>query len=319
MQPEFSLWPEQASEFAPRVDLLYSALIGVSVVMTLLIFFFVIYFAVRYRRNAIVDRTLHDGSHMALEITWSVIPLIVVMVFFVWGATLGFDMLIAPSNTINVYVVGRQWMWKHQHSEGNREINELHVPVGYPVKLTMISEDVIHSYYIPAFRIKQDVLPGRYVTTWFKPTKPGRYHLFCAEYCGTEHSLMRGTIVAMEPSDYQRWLQGETSQASNQASSRGEELFVRYRCNTCHSTEAKVRAPLLQGQWGRIVALANGQTTTFDEEYVRESILRPQAQVVAGFEPVMPSFEGQLSEEDIVDLIQYIQSQGATPRNPELP
>lgn len=308
MQSEFSFFPEQASSVAARVDLLYLALIAVTIVMTALIFFFVIFFAIKYRKNSKADRTLHAGSHTALEITWSVIPLIVVMIFFFWGASLAFDMLIAPKDTISVYVVGRQWMWKLQHSNGQREINQLHVPVGYPVKLTMISEDVIHSFFVPAFRIKHDVLPGRYVTTWFTPTKAGEYHLFCAEYCGTEHSLMKGSIVAMDPADYQRWLQGSQGE---QPKSRGEQLFTQYRCNTCHATDAKVRAPLLQGEWGRIVPLANGQAVTFDEEYARESILVPKAKVVAGYEPVMPSYEGQLSEEEIVDLIQYIQSLGS--------
>jgi cytochrome c oxidase subunit 2 len=287
--------------------------------MTLLIFFCVIYFAIKYRQGSKADRTLHEGSHTALEVTWSVIPLVVVMAIFVWGASLAFEMMIAPDDTLSVYVVGRQWMWKLQHSEGNREINELHVPVGFPIKLTMISEDVIHSFYIPAFRIKQDVLPGRYVTTWFKATKPGTYHLFCAEYCGTEHSLMRGTVVAMEPAEYQKWLEGAGGTGPNQAVSRGEALFTRYRCVDCHAPNAKVRAPLLSGQWGRIVPLANGETTTFDEAYVRESILRPKAKVVAGYEPVMPSFEGQMSEQDILDLIHYLQSIGSASRTPEVP
>jgi cytochrome c oxidase subunit 2 len=314
MDQPFRLFPRQASELAPRVDAIYIALVSMTLVMTVLIFALILYFAVKYRRGSAVDRRRHGGSHLLLEITWSVVPLVVTMVFFVWGARTFFSAFLAPSRAINVFVVGRQWMWKLQHPQGNREINELHVPVGYPVKLTMISEDVIHSFFVPDFRIKQDVLPGRYVTTWFQATRPGTYHLFCAEYCGTEHSLMRGRVVAMSPGDYQQWLQG----ASVSQASRGRELFLRFRCVTCHGAGAKVRAPLLEGEFGRIVPLADGTTTRFDENYARESILRPRAKVVAGYEPIMPSFEGQLTEEEIIDLIQYIKSLGATARTPDI-
>jgi cytochrome c oxidase subunit 2 len=310
---EFRLFPRQASALAPSVDAVYTALVSMTLVLSALIFFVVIYFAIKYRRNSRADRGGGHRSHLPMEIAWSLPPLIAGIVFFIWGAKVYFWQMIAPARAIDVYVVGRQWMWKLQHAQGNREINELHVPVGFPVKLTMISEDVIHSFFIPDFRIKQDVLPGRYVTTWFQATKPGDYHLFCAEYCGTEHSLMRGRVVAMSPADYQAWLQG----AAATRASRGEELFIRYRCVTCHSPSATVRAPLLEGEFGRLVPLADGTTVRFDENYARESILRPRAKVVAGYEPLMPSFEGQLSEEDILELIQYIKSLGATPRTPD--
>ncbi|MBX7072657.1 MAG: cytochrome c oxidase subunit II [Pirellulales bacterium] len=312
MDQDFRLWPRQASELAPRVDAIYIALLLMALVMTVLIFFFVIYFSIKYRRGSKADRRLSQGSYLPLELTWSIVPLIVGMVFFVWGAKTYFDQVIAPARAIDVYVVARQWMWKLQHSDGTREINALHVPAGYPVKLTMISEDVIHSFFVPDFRTKQDVLPGRYTTAWFEAKEPGEYHLFCAEYCGTDHSLMRGKVVVLEPADYQAWLQGGTPEPK----SRGEALFRRYRCYTCHSGESKVRAPLLEGVFGRTVALADGGSAKVDEGYVRESILRPKAKVVAGYEPIMPSFEGQLSEEDIVDLIQYIQSLSAPAQTP---
>lgn len=315
MSEEFRLFPVQASDLAPEVDAIYIFLLVLTTVISVGIFTTIIYFAIKYRRSSTADRRLRGGSYLPLELTWSIAPLIVSMIIFYWGLRVFLHQAIPPDKAINIYVVGKQWMWKLQHGEGSREINDLHVPVGYPVKLTMISQDVIHSFYVPAFRIKQDVLPGRYVTTWFKATKPGEYHLFCAEYCGTEHSLMRGRVIAMDPADYQNWLQGS---AQTQAS-RGRELFLRYRCIGCHGEQTQVRAPRLEGEWGRTVPLADGTTVNFDENYARESILRPKAKVVAGYEPLMPTFEGQINEEDMVDLIQYIKSLGATARTPDTP
>jgi cytochrome c oxidase subunit II len=211
-----------------------------------------------------------------------------------------------PAETLNVYVVGKQWMWKFQHLDGQREINELHVPVGRAVKLIMTSEDVIHDVFVPAFRVKADVLPGRYTNIWFQPTKPGRYHLFCAEYCGTRHSGMIGEVVVMDPTEYQAWLSGGTAQGS--LASAGEKLFQDLACNTCHRPDAQGRGPILQGLFGKTQTLEGGGTVVVDEAYVRESILNPGAKITAGFQPIMPAFQGLVTEEQLLELIEYVKS-----------
>jgi cytochrome c oxidase subunit 2 len=253
---------------------------------------------------------------MALEIAWSVIPLPITMVIFVWGASVFFAMSRPPQETLNIYVVGKQWMWKFQHLDGQREINELHVPVGRAVKLIMTSEDVIHDVFVPAFRVKADVLPGRYTHIWFQATKPGRYHLFCAEYCGTRHSGMTGEVVVLEPSEYQTWLSGGVPEGS--LASTGEKLFQDLACVTCHRGDTQARGPVLQGLFGKTVLLQNGESVTADEAYLRESILNPGARITAGFQPIMPTFQGQISEEQLLALIEYIKSlstpQQAPPR-----
>ena len=247
---------------------------------------------------------VHGG--VVLEIAWTVIPFIISMVIFVWGASVFFAMSRPPDETLNVYVVGKQWMWKFQHLDGQREINELHVPVGRAVKLIMTSEDVIHDVFVPAFRVKADVLPGRYTNIWFQPTKPGRYHLFCAEYCGTRHSGMIGEVVVMEPSEYQAWLSGGAAEGS--LASAGEKLFADLACNTCHRPDAQGRGPVLQGLFGKTVTLQTGDTVVVDEAYVRESILNPSAKVTAGFQPIMPTFQGLVSEEQLLELIEYVKA-----------
>src|SRR5262245_53795418 len=240
------------------------------------------------------------------------------MSVFAWGASVFFHINRPPDDTMDVLVVGKRWMWKLQHMEGRREINELHVPIGRAVRLTMTSEDVIHSFFVPAFRIKADVLPGRYTTTWFEATKRGTYHLFCAEYCGTEHARMIGRVVVMEPADYQSWLSGAragstvASGAVPMASS-GEEIFARLGCRTCHSDQAGALGPSLNELFGKTVTLSGGGTVRADEGYVRESILNPQAKIVAGYRPIMPTFQGQISEEEVLQLIQYIKTLGASP------
>jgi cytochrome c oxidase subunit 2 len=210
-----------------------------------------------------------------------------------------------PDGALDIYVVGRQWMWKIQHTEGRREINELHVPVGQPIKLTLASQDVIHSFYIPAFRVKADVVPGRYTSMWFEATKAGEYHLFCAEYCGTQHSGMIGRVVAMEPKDFESWLGGGTGESPVEA---GETLFTRFDCVNCHQTGARQRAPQLAGLYGRNVLLQDGSRVRFDEVYIRESIITPNAKIVAGYQPLMPTYRGQISEEQILQIIAYIRS-----------
>jgi cytochrome c oxidase subunit 2 len=245
-----------------------------------------------------------------LEAAWIVIPLALTMVMFVWGAIAYFEQRVLPSDAIELTVVGKQWMWKIQHPQGRSEINELHVPLGQPIVLRMISEDVIHSFFLPAFRVKMDVLPNRYTTLWFQATQPGTYHLFCAEYCGTEHADMRGHVVVMQPAEYADWLAGGDDQPPVTA---GEELFTRLGCDTCHFQGGQPRGPSLANLFGEPVRLSDGTVVTADEAYVRESILNPAAKVVAGYQSIMPTFEGRLSEEQIFHLIEYIKSLNVMP------
>jgi cytochrome c oxidase subunit 2 len=248
---------------------------------------------------------------MALEIVWSVIPFGITMVMFTWGAKLYYEESRPPDNAMPIYVVAKQWMWKIEHMEGQREINELHVPVGRAVKLTMTSEDVIHSFFVPAFRTKSDVVPGRYSTLWFTPTKPGKYHLFCAEYCGNRHSGMIGWIYVMESQDYQEWLNQHPPPASLAES--GEKLFNGMGCPTCHKEDGTGRCPSLSGLFGKTVQLAGGKTVVADEAYIRESILQPAAKIVAGYGLAMPTYQGQTTEEDILQLVEYIKWLGDKP------
>src|SRR3954452_23191808 len=308
------LFPEQASTMAGRVDNLYFFLLAVSIFFSLLIAGLIVVYAIKYRRRHpdSVGEVFRGG--IVLEITWTVIPFLIAMVIFVWGASIFFAMSRPPDETLNIYVVGKQWMWKFQHLDGQREINELHVPVGRPVKLIMASEDVIHDVFIPAFRIKADVVPGRYTNIWFQPTTPGRYYLFCAEYCGTRHSGMTGEVIAMEPSEYQAWLSGGVSEGS--LASAGAKLFQDLACNTCHRPDAQGRGPVLDGLFGKTVQLQNGETVTVDEAYVRESILHPTAQVNPAFQPIMPTFQGLLSEEQLLELFEYVKSLAARTETP---
>lgn len=302
----FPLWPEQASTFAANVDALFIFLIVVSSFFSVLIFGLVFFFAVRYRRRSEEEVPPRLQESTFLEIFWSVVPLLLCVVMFGWGAKLYFDMTKPPSTAMEMSVVGKQWMWKIQHPEGRREINELHVPVNQPVKLKMISEDVIHSFYIPAFRVKMDVLPGRYTSLWFSATKPGEYHLFCAEYCGTKHSGMIGKVVVMEAAAYESWLSGTPSNETPEQA--GERLFVQNNCNTCHHSRADARGPVLDDVFGNPVKLETGGTVLADEAYVRESILNPVAKVVQGYQPVMPTYQGQINEEGVMQLMAYIKS-----------
>jgi cytochrome c oxidase subunit 2 len=297
---------------ASRVDALYFFLIGITVFFSLLIAGLIVYYAVRYHRRHpdAVGARIHGG--LVLEITWSVVPLLITMVIFVWGAAVFFAMTRPPEDTLNIYVVGKQWMWKFQHLDGQREINELHVPMGRPVKLIMTSEDVIHDLFVPAFRMKADVIPGRYTNIWFQPTKPGRYHLFCAEYCGTRHSGMIGEVVVMGPTEYQTWLSGGAPEGS--LASTGAKLFQDLACNTCHRPDAQGRGPVLEGLFGRTLQLQTGETVTADEGYVRESILTPAAKVAAGFQPIMPAFQGLVTEEQLLALIEYVKSLQTLPQ-----
>jgi cytochrome c oxidase subunit II len=300
------LFPEQASTMAARVDNLYFFLLAVATFFTVLIAGLIVYYAFRYRRRAPDDVGVSIHGGLALELTWTIVPAMITVVLFVWGSSVFFAQQRPPDETINIYVVGKQWMWKFQHLDGQREIDELHVPVGRAVKLIMTSEDVIHDVFVPAFRVKADVLPGRYTSIWFQATKPGRYHLFCAEYCGTRHSGMTGEVIVMEPAEYQAWLSGGTGEGS--LASAGEKLFADLACNTCHRPDSQGRGPVLDGLFGKTVTMQNGENVVFDEAYIRESILTPTAKVAAGFQPIMPTFQGLVSEEQLLQLIEYVKS-----------
>ena len=289
---------------ASQVDALYIYLLLVAGVMTTLIFVAVIALAIKYRRSRSREAQQIDGS-LILEITWSVIPLFVMLTFFIWGAVIYFQERTPPADATEVYVVAKQWMWKIEHMEGQREINELHVPIGQNIKLIMTSQDVIHSFFVPAFRLKQDVLPGRYTTLWFKATRPGRYHLFCAEYCGTMHSGMGGDIVVMEPQDYAQWMAGA---ATAPLQDTGKGLFASLGCATCHRFDVQGRGPNLQGIYNKPVLLEDGRSVIADENYVRESIVNPTAKIVSGFKPVMPAFQGIVSDEQLNALVAYVKS-----------
>ena len=299
---------------ASRVDALYFFLVGLAVFFAVLIAGLIVFYAVRYRRRSKDEVGIEVHGGYALEIAWTVIPFIITMIIFVWGASVYFAMSKPPDDTIDVYVVGKQWMWKFQHLDGQREINELHVPVGRAVRLIMTSEDVVHDVFVPAFRVKADVLPGRYTHIWFQATKPGRYRLNCAEYCGTRHYAMGGEVIVMEPAEYETWLSGGTGEGS--LASSGEKLFADLACNTCHRPDAQGRGPVLNGLFGKTVQLAGGGTVVADEAYVRESILNPQAKVVSGFQPIMPTFQGLVSEEQLLQLIEYVKSLHAQAETP---
>jgi cytochrome c oxidase subunit 2 len=298
--------PDQASSFAGHVDTLYLFLIAVTAFFSLLIGVLVVVFAIKYRRKSPDEVALEVHESGLLEIVWTVIPFAIVMVMFFWGASVFFRITRPPANALDIYVTAKQWMWKLQHADGHREMNELHIPVGQPVRLTMASEDVIHSFYVPAFRFKRDVVPGRFSVAWFEATRPGKYHLFCAEYCGTRHSNMIGWVYAMTPADYQAWLAGGT--AGETLAAAGAKRFVENACNTCHGDQKGARGPSLNGLFGRPVRMQSGQTIVADEAYIRESIVNPQAKLVEGYPPIMPTFQGLISEEGLLQLTAYIKS-----------
>jgi cytochrome c oxidase subunit 2 len=306
MNRTMPLLPESASSISGEVDALFFFIVAVTVVFTVGISIAIVFFAIRYRRRSDADRPQDVHGSLALELTWTLIPLGLVVIMFVWGSKVYFHMNRPPDDAMSVSVVGKRWMWKLQHPTGQREINELHVPLGRAVKLTITSEDTIHSFFVPAFRIKKDAVPGRYNVAWFRATKTGSFHIFCAEYCGTEHARMTGRVIVMEPEAYQTWLAGGPPAESPVAA--GEKLFTELNCVTCHRPDSAGRGPVLTGVFGRQVHLASGDSVVADEAYVRESIVNPAAKVVAGYQPVMPTFQGQVSEEQLIALVAYIQS-----------
>jgi cytochrome c oxidase subunit 2 len=306
------LYPEEASNFAPSVDALMIYITLVCLFFTVVITAAIVFFFFTYRRKKPGDIGVPVHGDMRLETLWLVVPLILALTMFAGGAVIYVDFRRAPLDTLDIYVIGKQWMWKSQQPTGLKEINELHVPVGRNVKLIMASEDVIHNFSVPDFRVKMDVVPGHYNTMWFRPTKPGRYHFFCSQYCGTNHALMGGWVTVMEPSDYESWLSGATGANANPVAA-GEKLFAEKACNTCHLSNGKGRAPSMNGLYDAKVLLADGSTVIADDAYIRESIVAPNAKIVAGYQPSMPTFQGQITEEQILSLTAYIKSLQSQP------
>jgi cytochrome c oxidase subunit 2 len=316
MMTTFRLWPKSASSFSGQFDLLFVVLLVLCTAVSVAIAVFLIYSAIRYHRKNENELGSQTRYNIPIEAAWTVIPFVLFMFFYVWGAKLYFHMERPPDNAMNIYVVGKQWMWKIQHPEGQREINELHIPVGRPVKLTMTSQDAIHSFFVPAFRAKQDVLPGRYTMIWFEATKPGKYHLFCSQYCGTKHSGMIGWVYAMNPVDYQNWLTQGATEGS--LASDGAKYFHQFGCGNCHHFGRQGIAPELRNLYMRRVRLTTGETVIADETYIRRKLRDPDAQVPWGFSTgVMPNFTGVLSEEQILALISYIKALGPQPGTQE--
>jgi cytochrome c oxidase subunit 2 len=315
MLAQIQLWPEQASAYAPTLDRLTAFLIVLTAVICLAIFTAVIYLAVKYRRRSPnqVGQPTRGGTR--LEITWTVLPLLINLFIFGWGAALYVETATPPDNALEIYVVGKQWMWYTQHPGGQRQNAGLTVPLGRPVKLTMISQDVIHDFSIPAFRVKQDVFPGRYTTVWFTATRAGRFHLFCAEYCGTNHSRMVGWVTVLEEPRFQQWLQ--STEVDNSEANEGRKLFQQLQCNACHSRGG--RGPLLENLYHTDVTLEGGGKAYFDEDYIRESILYPGKKIAAGYRDIMPTFRGLLKERQLTELVAYIRAlrTGDTPPRTE--
>jgi cytochrome c oxidase subunit 2 len=317
------LFPEQASTFAAEIDRIYLVLTVLSLIFAVPIAGLIVYFGVKYRRGANIDRTGALTESTRLELSWIFLLVVLSLGVYLWSSTLYVRMYAMPDDALDVYVLGRQWMWQISYPTGQREINVLHVPVGRPVRLTMISQDVIHSFYVPAFRTKHDVLPGRYSVMWFEATQPGEYDIFCAEYCGTEHSGMVGKVIALEPRQYEEWLRthavggvdpipehvaGSAGQVPQTMAQQGEQLFVNLGCNTCHLPTGQGIGPSLVGLLGRERALESGETIEANAQYIRRSILDPRSQIVAGYSPVMPTYEGQIEEQELFSLVEYIRA-----------
>jgi cytochrome c oxidase, subunit II len=301
----------QASDVAVRVDALFFTLLAITGLVALAIFVMIVVFCVRYRRSASVDRSAAPSGNRVLEVAWTGTPLVIFLILGTWAAIVYGDLYQPAGDAMPVWVVGKQWMWKIEHANGRREIDELHLPLGRPVKVVLATEDVIHSFWLPDFRVKQDAVPGRYTTIAFTPTRTGTFDLRCTEYCGTDHARMGGHVEVMAPEAFERWLASGTSSATMAA--RGFETYRRLGCSGCHEPGSSVHAPDLHGLLGRTVHLQDGRTRMADEAYVRDSILLPKRDVVAGYEPIMPSFQGQATEGDILELIAWMANPGTHP------
>ena len=311
MQSPLPFFPEQASNFAPKVDGVFIFVLLTCLFFAVLVTLLIIFAAFKYKRTSPGEVGSTVEGNLLLEVGWTVIPLVIAMGMFAWGAVVYVNFRTAPEDTLNIYVVGKQWMWKLEQPNGKREINELHVPLNRNIKLILGSEDVIHNFYVPAFRVKMDVVPGRYNTMWFRPTRIGKYRFYCSQYCGTNHAVMTGWVTVMDPAEYAAWLSNESG--SINPASAGEKLFEQLACNTCHLSNGTGRAPSLNGVYGGKVLFADGTTAVADDAYIRESILQPKAKIVAGYQPVMPTFQGLVSEEQILNLTAYIKSLQSQP------
>lgn len=300
-----------ASALGAQVDTLFLALLGITGTAALAVAATVVAFTIRYRAGSKVNRNDPPVRAPWVEVSWTVLPLLIFMGVFAWSSAVFSQFYRAPSNAVRIHVLAKQWMWKLEHANGKREIDELHVPLGVPIELTMTSEDAIHSFYIPAFRVKQDVLPARYTSLWFTATRVGRFNLFCAEFCGTDHSRMHGAVVVMPPAQFAQWL--ASGPIEPDLVTRGARIYRDYGCSGCHEPKSTVHAPGLIDLYGSVVHLSDGATAVADDNYLRDSILLPKKQVPAGFEPTMPSFQGQLDEDDLAALLAYLRSMpGAT-------
>jgi cytochrome c oxidase subunit 2 len=306
-----SFWPFAETSHASAVDLLFAGLMASALLVVLLLFTLLLRFAIHYRAgNKRANRDHRVKKSWVVETTWTVLTLVAFLVLFGWGARLYLDLYTTPADAMPIYVVAKQWMWKVQHPGGQREINELHIPANRAVRLIMSSQDVIHSFFIPAFRVKQDVVPGTSEELWFKPRKPGVFHLFCAEYCGTDHSRMTGRVVVMEPPAFAEWLTRQDT--SGTLAAQGAAVYRRLGCSGCHDANKSVTAPPLAGLYGKRVPVAGGTLEIADERYIRDSILKPRATIAAGYQAVMPSYEGKISEDELIKIVAYIKSIGDT-------
>jgi cytochrome c oxidase subunit 2 len=299
----FALFPPEASKIAPQMDALFFFMVLVSLIGLTLVILLVVSFSILYNKKRHPVAIQIEGSTL-LEATWTIIPLGLFLVMFVWGALIYFRVYTPPANAMNIYVVGKQWMWKAEHPGGQHEINSLHVPINQPVQLTIISQDVFHSFSIPAFRVKREAIPGRYTTVWFEATATGTYHLFCTQYCGTNHSQMIGDVVVMTPDEFKQWLASSTS--GNSLAQNGERLFASLSCTACHNTRPDARGPNLAGVYGSHLTLSSGQTITADDEYLRSAILNPSQHITQGYAPIMPTYQGQISEDGVIALVEYL-------------
>ncbi len=300
------LFPPGASTVSTEMDLLYAFIVAVCAFFTVLVVAIMVYFTLKYRRRHPDEVGADIHGSIVLELTWTIIPFVLALIMFGWGASLFYRLSRPPKDSMEMTVVGKQWMWKVQHPEGVREINELHVPIGRPVRLSIGSEDVIHDFAIPAFRVRMDAVPGKLTTMWFEATQTGAFHIYCDQYCGTRHSQMIGVVYAMLPQDYAAWIAGGRSTSTPVVA--GEQLFTQFQCNTCHKPDGSGRGPSLVGLYGKTVTLADGRRITVDENYLRESIVNSQAKVVQGFQPIMPAFQGLMTEEQLLQVIAYIKS-----------
>lgn len=306
MNSFLSLWPKTASIYGHQLDTLVIAFTILIVLLSAPVFILIVVFAFKYRRGRPANRKHPVNRNVWIEVSWALVPFLALIVFYIWSTTMFVGLYNPPKDAQQIDVVAKQWMWKFQHPEGQGEIDELHVPAGEPVNMTMASQDVIHSLFIPALRIKQDVVPGRYTHLWFSADKPGTYRLACTQFCGTNHSLMVGKFVVMAPADYARWLSQTKVDGSLVAD--GEALFRQVGCSGCHGAASTVHAPSLAGLYGSPVPLQSGEVVTADDQYLRDSILLPQSQIAAGYPPIMPTFQNVLSEEQVLKIVAYLKS-----------